>query len=661
MRNSKMLIKMRKSSKRIAAVLACCMMLSVTSCGSGIEFIDETGGGNTTESASGNEWDDDGDDVGDDFSGLFSHDSTDDSTGTSSSGSSYSPDTVYAENENPEFQQFMKDYFVKAVTEDTLSYNYTIKDGSVYGVEPPAATLGDPSMEQSAIDKQKQEIEEQYEKLLTFENAELTEDERFTYECLKTDTELSLKLFDNIYFYEPFSPMRGLQANIPTNFTDYRFDDKSDVEDYVTMLNQMRDYFKGYIDFEYVKSEAGYFMSDKVADKVIEQCDEFTADKENNFMIEVFNDRVEELDFLTKEEKEDYKKRDKEAVLNSVIPAFEDLKKTMTELKGTGKNDKGICNYDGGKEYYENYIFPSFSGSAKTPSEEIDVMEKRKSNLVMEMSMIYSSNQDAYNEYANNYSTLFEDSDKMDASELIDYQIANCLDDYPDLDNIKYTANYLDKHMEKIMENVLAYYMSPAVDDQDGNLIYVNGSHSSGMWTTLAHEGCPGHMFQNAYFMSTKPNLVRMIQGNIGYKEGWAVYSSYGTLYQYDFGGSEYKKEFADLSRINEDLGYLIYGRIDLGVNYEGWDLDDIKEFLSTSGYGTDFAEDVMTTVTGDPGVYLSYTTSFYEMEELRDLAEDELGSKFSAKEFNKVILDAGPCQFINLRTKVDKYIAENK
>ena len=35
---------MRKSSKRIAAVLACCMMLSVTSCGSGIEFIDETGG-----------------------------------------------------------------------------------------------------------------------------------------------------------------------------------------------------------------------------------------------------------------------------------------------------------------------------------------------------------------------------------------------------------------------------------------------------------------------------------------------------------------------------------------------------------------------------------------------------------------------------------------
>ena len=33
------------------------------------------------------------------------------------------------------------------------------------------------------------------------------------------------------------------QANLPTNLTDYRFDDKSDVEDYVTMVAQMRDYF----------------------------------------------------------------------------------------------------------------------------------------------------------------------------------------------------------------------------------------------------------------------------------------------------------------------------------------------------------------------------------------------------------------------------------
>ncbi|MBR6402323.1 MAG: DUF885 domain-containing protein [Eubacterium sp.] len=635
----KMTDVLKKNGKKIAAILVCCLMLSVTSCGSDIEYIDETGNSSSTSGDNG----------------------SDNGSGSSSSNITYTGDVEYADSENEEFQKFLKDYFVDAVTESTIDYNYTIKDGSKYGIEPPVATLGDPSMDKASIDSQKKEIQDQYDKLMTFKDVKLTEDETFTFECLKNNIELSLKLFDNIYFYEPFSPMRGLQANIPTNFTDYRFDDKSDVEDYVTLLGQMRDYFKGYIDFEYEKSKAGYFMADSVADKVIEQCDEFTADKENNFMIEVFDDRIEELDFLSKEEKEDFKKRDKEAILKSVIPAFEDLKKCITELKGTGKNSLGLCNYDGGKEYYSDYVFPSFSDSSKTPDEEIAVMEKRKQNLTGEMTLIYSSNQEAYQAFIENNDTLLEKYDKMDASEVIDYLIGHCLDDYPELDEIKYTANYMDKHMEKIMENVLAYYMSPAIDDPEHNLIYVNGAHPSGMWTTLAHEGCPGHMFQNAYFMSTNPNPVRAIMGNIGYKEGWAVYSSYGSLEQCDFGGSEYAKEFAKLTKINEDLGYLLYGRIDLGVNYEGWTVDDVKDFLSSSGYGTDFAEDIITTVIGDPGAYLSYTTGYYELEELRLLAEDELGSKFDAKEFHKVVLTAGPCSFKNLRTKVEKYIYENR
>ena len=398
----KMTNVLRQNAKKIAAILVCCLMISATSCGSGIEYVDETGYSNsTTEEGSS----DDGSD--------------------SSSNITYTGDVEYADSDNEEFQKFMKDYFVESVTEDTLTFNYEVKDGSKYGIESPAATLGDASMDKAAIDKQKKNLQDRYDKLMTFKDVKLTEDETFTYECLKSDMEIAIKAFDNIYFYEPFSPMRGLQANIPTNFTDYRFDDKSDVEDYIIMLGQMRQYFKGSIDFEYEKSKAGFFMADAVADKVIEQCDEFTAEKENNFMIEVFNDRVEKLDFLSKEEKEDFKKRDKEAILNSVIPAFEDLKKCMTELKGTGKNSMGICNYEGGKDYYTNYIFPSFSDSAKTPDEEIEVMESRKKNLITEMSLLYSSNPDAYQSYVDNSETILKKYDKMDASEVIDYLIEN--------------------------------------------------------------------------------------------------------------------------------------------------------------------------------------------------------------------------------------------
>ena len=114
-----------------------------------------------------------------------------------------------------------------------------------------------------------------------------------------------------------------------------------------------------HLKFEYEKSEAGYFMSDMTADTVIKQCDEFTAEGENHFLIESFDERIDQLTFLSDKEKEDFKKRDKEAVLNSAIPAFEDLKKTIQELKGTGKNNLGICNYEGGREYYSR-VFISF-------------------------------------------------------------------------------------------------------------------------------------------------------------------------------------------------------------------------------------------------------------------------------------------------------------
>ena len=585
--------------------------------------------------------------------------SSDDSSGSSS----YDNQTpaVYADTENQEFEDYLMELFRKAVTEDSISYNYQVKDGSKYGIEPPKATLGDAGLDEATLDKQKADMEADYQKLLTFENAELTEDERFIYDCLKTDSEIQLHIFDNRYLYEPFSPMRGVQANIATNFTDYRFDDKSDVEDYVTMMGQMRDYFDTMLEFEYEKSEAGYFMSDKVADKIIEQCDEFTAEKENHFLIETFDSRIDKLSFLTAEEKKDFKERDKQAVLNSAIPAFEDLKKTMMELKGTGQNDLGLCYYDGGRDYYSSYVFPVYSGSAKTVGEEINVVENRQQELVLQMTAVYYSNPDAYQYFSSNYEQLQESYDKMSANELIDYFMENVLDDYPDIEKIPYTTNYLDKHMEKIMDGVLAYYMSPAIDDEENNLIYVNGAHPNSMWTTLSHEGCPGHMFQNAYFQSTNPNPYRAIQGNLGYMEGWAVYSSYDTLSKCDFDGSEYAPALAQLYKINEDLGYLLYGRIDMGVNFEGWTKNDVESFLERSGYSTDIAEDVMTTVIGDPGAYLSYTVGYYEMEELREYAEQELGSAFSAKEYHKAILSCGPCQYKELKTVVDKYIEENR
>lgn len=579
------------------------------------------------------------------------NDKNDTTENTERAQESFSEDAL---KEQQEFEQYLDDYFKDVVTDDTLTYNYTIKDGADYGLEEPEVTLGDPGMTAEEIGQDKEEFEGWVKKLDAIDRSCLTEDQKLTYDVLDEYFQVSAGIFDNVYLYEPFSPMRGLQANIATNFTDYRFDDKGDVERYIELLGQIPDYFAEYLDFEQEKSEKGYFMSDAVCDKVISQCKDFVADKENHFMVTTFNDNIDALDFLTDEEKEEYKEANKQAVENSLLPAFENVAEVLSGLKGTGTNDGGICNYDGGKEYYE-YLLKNFAGTAKSPEEVIDMLDTELQKLMVSLYQYYLGNQAAYEYFAANYDSIFAETDQMTASEMVDKMMETASEHYPDAGTINYKAEALDKNLETIMDDVLAYYMAPAIDDPDNNLIRVNGLHTDGMWTTLAHEGYPGHMLQNAYYMSTDPEPVRTLMNFLGYKEGWAMYACYDSLYYYEYEEPEYGDTIAALYQLNDEMSYLMMGRVDLGINYEGWTLQDTADYLTKNGMDGSAAQELYTTMVGDPAVYQSYSTGYYEMKELRDYAEEKMGDDFDLKTFNTIILETGPCQFDILKEQVDK------
>lgn len=579
------------------------------------------------------------------------NDKNDTTENTERAQESFSEDAL---KEQQEFEQYLDDYFKDVVTDDTLTYNYTIKDGADYGLEEPEVTLGDPGMTAEEIGQDKEEFEGWVKKLDAIDRSCLTEDQKLTYDVLDEYFQVPAGIFDNVYLYEPFSPMRGLQANIATNFTDYRFDDKGDVERYIELLGQIPDYFAEYLDFEQEKSEKGYFMSDAVCDKVISQCKDFVADKENHFMVTTFNDNIDALDFLTDEEKAEYKEANKQAVENSLLPAFENVAEVLSGLKGTGTNDGGICNYDGGKEYYE-YLLKNFAGTAKSPEEVIDMLDTELQKLMVSLYQYYLGNQAAYEYFAANYDSIFAETDQMTASEMVDKMMETASEHYPDAGTINYKAEALDKNLETIMDDVLAYYMAPAIDDPDNNLIRVNGLHTDGMWTTLAHEGYPGHMLQNAYYMSTDPEPVRTLMNFLGYKEGWAMYACYDSLYYYEYEEPEYGDTIAALYQLNDEMSYLMMGRVDLGINYEGWTLQDTADYLTKNGMDGSAAQELYTTMVGDPAVYQSYSTGYYEMKELRDYAEEKMGDDFDLKTFNTIILETGPCQFDILKEQVDK------
>lgn len=559
-----------------------------------------------------------------------------------------------------EFEEFLNDEYVDSVTSDTLTYNYSVKDGDALGIPEPEVSIGDYDMSDEAIADNKSEFDETFNRLKSFSRDDLTENQQLTYDILYEYMETESLGYLNVYLTEPFSPMNGLQANISTYFTDYRFDDKGDVERYIKVLGMVRDYFDASLDFEKTKSEKGYFMSDEVCDEVISQCEDYLSDKDNHFMIQVFNDNIESLDFLTDEEIADFEKQNEDVVKNSLLPAFQDVIDVLSSLKGTGKNDGGLCGFDGGKEYYE-YKLKRAAGTSKTPEEVADMLDERLSDLMSDMYMIVMSDYSGYEYYSENYDDLFGDTDSIAPTDIINTLMSTATANYPDVGTISFTAKELDKSLEDIQENILAYYMSPAIDDQSNNLIRVNGKHTDGMWTTLAHEGYPGHMLQNYYFMSTDPEPIRTVMNFLGYSEGWAMYACYDALDYYEFDDTDSSESVIELYKIENQINYLVTGRLDIGINYEGWTVEDASSYLEENGLNGDAADSLYTTLAGDPAVYQSYSTGYYELLEVREYAQEQLGSEFDAKEFNTVVLETGPCQFDILKEQVDKYIQTKK
>ena len=70
------------------------------------------------------------------------------------------------------------------------------------------------------------------------------------------------------------------------------------------------------------------------------------------------------------------------------------------------------------------------------------------------------------------------------------------------------------KYVSQEMQNFLspAFYLIPALDNTEENIIYINNGHISddlSLYTTLAHEGYPGHLYQTTYFASKNPSPIR--------------------------------------------------------------------------------------------------------------------------------------------------------
>lgn len=535
-------------------------------------------------------------------------------------------------DENARFEKYTNELFCREAASNTISLHYTLKNPEEYGITDNPETFGSFDISAEAV---KASSENMRQALLNFSYDDLDTQNKLTYDILNYRLKLMEKSADYILYEEPLGLVSGVQTQLPVVLSEYQFYDRQDVEDYLALLATTGDYFDSLIGFEQRKAQAGLFMADYMADGVIAQCQAFLDMGDSNYLYSTFADRIAKTEGLTETEKSDYIQDNALAVRDHILPAYEKLISAVEDLKGHGKNDKGLTYLPEGKEYYELVVKQS-TGSDRSVREMQDMTRRQISDDLGAMEQVLGITTGEAQEAA---ATMGQENAELILGHLKE-GIETAFPEPPETSlEVKYVPEEMEEHLSP------AFYMIPAIDNTQENVIYINQSHMGNdltLFTTLAHEGYPGHLYQTVYYESTDPDPIRSIMDFGGYVEGWATYAEMGSYYL-----TPLSKEQATLLQKNSSIILGLYALADMGIHYEGWSRMDTVAFFSNYGItDAEAVEEIYELIIGSPGNYLKYYIGYVEFLELKKEWAEEKEDKFSQKEFHRAVLETGPAPF---------------
>lgn len=550
------------------------------------------------------------------------------------------------------FDRFLNSCFREYAAENTVTLHFKLSNPSAYGIKTPVSpTYGDFSSD--TLKKNCSRSKELLQKLYTFPTSSLTKKQKLTWQIFQDYLNESIMNEKYILYSSPLGT-NGLQSEIPVTLSEYRLDNEKDIKDYLSLVNQVPELFTQILDFEQERRNAGLISPSFVISDTIDQIDQFlNASEENNPLIQSFEDRLTEVESLSKDQKASYIANNRLLVTDKVLPAYKSLKTSLQAYTNDSKNTSSkerLCEYKNGQDYYK-FLLMSNVGTDFSPEDCITILESQLKNTVKDISSLTTKNKDLYTEYLSATPALSAPKEIMNTLK------NDSLIDFPEIKNISCQLKNVPDALSGT--SACAFYLVPPIDSTKDNIIYINKSRvdSNELFSTLAHEGYPVHLYQTNYFLTTNPSPLRTFLHCAGYDEGWGTYAQ---LYSYNF--IEFKnvdeqttKQLRQLYRDNDLLSLSLSSLCDLYVNYKNYDENALANYLQTYGIDKDSAQNLYRYVIENPTTYLSYSIGYYELDQLKQTMSDSLGKAFKISDFHEAVLNVGSCNFSILRQEIEK------
>ena len=552
--------------------------------------------------------------------------------------------SLHAESSDRQFRTFTRSLFQTEVSANTISLHYTLRSPSDYGIADIPATYGSLSSDPVAA---KASVRNVLSSLQEFDPGTLSSENALTFKILDTYLKNASTGTDYLLYQEPLGPVSGIHTQLPVLLSEYSFYDTQDVETYLALLKETPSYFDSVIRFEQKKAASGLFMPDYQADSVLDTCQSFIDMGKENYLISTFSERIASLDLLPENKKDSFQKENMKLVTEEIYPAYQNLITAIKSLKGKGTNEQGLSHFPYGKKYYE-YLVRQTTGCNESIS-RLRLMTRAQilEDLNAMQKVLFPA--DAALTQASVLEQTSPDS-------MLDDLRSKITDTFPEIPDVDFQVKYVPESMQDYLSP--AFYMIPAIDNLTENVIYINnGQTASGLnlYTTLAHEGYPGHLYQTVYFSASEPDPIRSILDFGGYVEGWATYAEMMSYYL-----APLPKTEASLLQKNSSVILGLYALADMGIHYDGWSVTDTVRFFSDYGINdANAVQSVYELIIGSPANYLKYYIGYLKFYELKKEMADAMGNQFSQKEFHRAVLDVGPAPFEIVYDEVEKNLLD--
>lgn len=538
------------------------------------------------------------------------------------------------------FSEFCTTLFREEMKSNTMNLHFTLKDPKAAGIDSYEITLG--SLSGDSPHNQARQLKKLSEELKKYSHRSLKGKDRLTCRLLSDYISRQQNLAAYPYYDEPLTPSGGVTSQLPVLLAEYTFRNTRDIKDYLGLLSQMDTYFLGILDYEQKKADAGLFMSDEACLKVIEGCEVFTEHPDDNFLIDTFSNRLNAMDGLTDTQKNAYLKQHSKVLSDHVIPAYSQMIKGLTMLLGRGHNNWGLCNFPEGKAYYEAVVSADTGCDDSVEDLFSQIAKARREDLMFCQNLLEKNPK------------LASQSPKPDAAlkeenAMISRLQKEILTDFPAPPQTDVEICHVDPALSEYLAP--AFYITAPIDDISHNRIYINDAKNDTdiyYFTTLAHEGYPGHLYQTICTSSYGAPEVLSLLNYPGYTEGWATYTEMQAFY---YAGLD--PDLASLLQHNQAATLSLYATADIGIHYFGWEKEKNAAFWREYGVdNTATVKRITDLILEEPGNYLKYYVGYLKFRQMREQLALE-NKSFSVSAFHEAILRTGPSPFSVLEETV--------